>query len=106
MNPFTPEELERLPKWAQAKVQVLQNRISTVESELATMNGEPSRVFLPSRKAHQFLKNTDEIRFLLANNEWVSVQLSLDATEVKCYASDGLHIRPRASNSAILSSCR
>lgn len=98
---FTPEEVAKLPKWAQSKVNVLQMRLRESKEELTRIKAnKPSDTIVGFKSSHekepvQYLKNGQLITFMI-NNNYFMVKVKNNSLDIMGNIS--ILIIPKASN--------
>lgn len=111
---YTPEQLEKLPKWAKDEIRILTMRLGEAKAELERINDNPPSNTIVGFDHHfkndlpvKYLKNGEMITFKLEHGK-ISARIihneKGDAVEIHAnsdYLKD-LAIRPRVSNGLIL----
>ena len=104
------EDVTKLPKWAQHRLQVLQSNLESTQKHLRAALGEaPSRVqvdpYFSAYTENQhgpraYLRNHETVRFIFSDQHYVDVSLRDYGVLVSGEASaDELTIRPQSGNS-------
>jgi hypothetical protein len=100
---FTPEEIDKLPKWAQSKVKTLQMRLSEANQELDRIKeNAPSNTIVGFRNGMReekptYLKDNQLITFVLDDGNYIMAKTNKGELEIN--GSNSLITIHKVSNS-------
>lgn len=106
---FTQEEFNKLPKWAQCKVTVLEREVESLSKKLSDFNGETISNTVRRDCLEKFpLPNNSQIEFLTGENKTEKVTVYVRSNgfiDVNTDSRTGkrMVIIPQASNSFYIS---
>ena len=110
---MTPEQFQKLPKFAQAELSMLQEKSDRLEAEVAWLRDEnrvkvasSNTVVAEGANSNTPLPNFSNIEFFLKQQEgkdprWrssITVRLRLDGSGIEINATDTISIDPSAGN--------
>lgn len=95
---FTAQEINKLPKWAQEKLHILNNQVRTMRGAMQEMTEEtPSNVYWNdySTDARKFIPDNAIVRFQLPDG-YITMHMYDDRVQV--LGSTRIKLNPHASN--------
>ena len=94
---FSPEEIEKLPKWAQTKVRVLTQTLTEKSALLGAMQGEKTGLRVEGLRAETYLPERSRLIFEMLDGS-IEFHRGTDCVEVYSRSSSGLLVMPQSSN--------
>lgn len=102
---MTPEQIAKLPKWAQSEVKSLNHRISNLEKENESLKSKNPKSNVSYQMAWDgsniFLPDDRDIKFSFNEGEYIQARLESDKKGGLCFhvrGSDSITLSPGYSN--------
>ncbi len=97
------DNLDKLPKWAQKEVKVLQMRLAekTADLDRILQNPESNTIlgspYVFGNQKIKYLKNNQEVTFVLENGN-ISCRINRGALHVTGHGDGEIYVKPQVSN--------
>ena len=109
MNRITPEQMAKLPRWAQAEIQQLDRMVEELEEENATLRGEIKNPFVFTRDECPVLGSSNvlndgaiTIGGRRREHRWAIEVIEDNGLEIRAPLGLGLAVHPRVANTVRL----